>query len=148
MELGRTKIDNNAVREGVWQDFLIVSPGREAVELKLRIALADAGMNASYKAALRKALEPYERMLALYKKATDIPEALAKKVNEAGRRVFVEQIVTGWEGITKNGQPLPYSPDACLQLFEEYPELLAQVEAEASKHERFRTAILEEASGN
>jgi len=148
MELGRSKIDPALVRDGIWTEFLIVGADREPVTIKLKMALADAQMNPRYKEALRKGLEPFERMLSLYKKATEIPTTLATKINEIGRRVFVEQIVVDWEGPTKNGSPLPYSPDACLLLFEEYPELLAQAEAEASKFERYRVAVLEEASGN
>jgi len=148
MELGRSKIDPALVRDGIWTEFLIVGADREPVTIKLKMALADAQMNPRYKEALRKGLEPFERMLSLYKKATEIPTTLATKINEIGRRVFVEQIVVDWEGPTKNGQPMPYSPDACLLLFEEYPELLAQAEAEASKFERYRVAVLEEASGN
>lgn len=148
MELGRSKIDPALVRDGIWTEFLIIDSTREPVTIKLKMALADAQMNPRYKEALRKGLEPFERMLSLYKKATEIPTTLATKINEIGRRVFVEQIVVDWEGPTKNGSPLPYSPDACLLLFEEYPELLAQAEAEASKFERYRVAVLEEASGN
>lgn len=148
MELGRSKIDPALVRDGIWTEFLIVGADREPVTIKLKMALADAQMNPRYKEALRKGLEPFERMLSLYKKATEIPTTLATKINEIGRRVFVEQIVVDWEGPTKNGQPMPYSPDACLLLFEEYPELLSQAEAEASKFERYRVTVLEEASGN
>lgn len=148
MELGRSKIDPTLVREGIWTEFLIVGPDREPVTIKLKMAMADAQMNPRYKEALRKGLEPYERMLSLYKKATEIPTSLAQKINDIGRRVFVEQIVLDWEGPTKSGQPLTYTPDACIALFEEYPELMSQAEAEASKFERYRVAVLEEASGN
>lgn len=148
MELGKSKIDKDAVHQGIWTEFMIVGPDREPVTIKLKMALADAQMNPRYKEALRKGLEPYERMLSLYKKATEIPATLSEKINTIGRRVFVEEIVRDWEGPTQNGQPRTYTPDGCIELFEEFPELMAQAEAEASKFERYRVAVLEDASGN
>jgi hypothetical protein len=148
MELGSTRLDQSAVREGVWTEFVIKRGNREAAEISLKLALADASLNKAYKEALKKALEPHERMLAIYKKGSDIPEALAKKVNDAGALVFAQMIVQDWKGPTKKGAALPYSPEACLKLFEEFPELREQAEAEAAKHERYRVAVLEEAGGN
>lgn len=148
MELGRSRIDPTLVHEGVWTEFVIESSDREPVVIKLKMAMANTDLNARYKAALRKSMEPYERLMAIYKKASDIPPALAEKVNAAGRRVFLESIVVDWEGPTKDGQPIPYSVEAAEMLFDEYPELLAQAEAEAGKFQRYRVAILEDAAGN
>jgi hypothetical protein len=147
MELGKSKIDAALVREGVWTDFIIMGVG-EPVEISLRLALMNAGQNPTYKAALQKALDPFERMLAVYKDGKDIPKALADKINAVGRRVFCEQIVLDWKGPTKNGQPVAYTPEGGMALFDEYPELLAQAEAEAQKFARYRVALLEEAAGN
>lgn len=147
MELGKSKIDTAAVQNGVWTDFIIM--GADApVEISLRLAMMNAGQNAAYKAALQKALDPFERMLTVYKSGKDIPAPLAAKINEVGKRVFCEQIVLDWKGVTKNGQPVPYSPDGGLALFAEYPELMAQAEAEAQKFERYRISLLEDAAGN
>lgn len=146
MELGKSKIDATAVQNGVWADFYIVGADGPA-EISLRLALMNAGQNAAYKAALQKALDPFERTLTLYK-GKDIPQTVAQKINDIGRRTFCEQIVLDWKGITKNGQPVAYTPEGGLALFNEYPELLAQAEAEAQKFERYRITVLEEASGN
>lgn len=73
MEIGKTRIDPTAVREGVWTEFLVVGPDREPVTIKLKMALADAQVNPAYRAALRKALEPHERLLALYKEGERHP---------------------------------------------------------------------------
>ncbi|MCC6425645.1 MAG: hypothetical protein IT435_02370 [Phycisphaerales bacterium] len=148
MEIGKTRLDMDAVRNGVWTEFVLPGVDGEPVEVSLRLALADAGVNTAYKEALKKSLEPFERLLALYKKGSDIPPALSKKINDVGRQVFVEQIVTDWKGPMKGDKPQPYSPEGCLALFNEYPELLAQAEGEATKFSRYRTAILEEAAGN
>lgn len=155
MELGKSKIDQTLVSQGVWTDFIIMGVG-EPVEISLKLALMNASQNAVYKAALQKALDPFERMLQVYKSGKDIPAPLAKKINDVGRRIFCEQIVLGWggedpanyRGPKKNGQPVAYTPDGGLALFEEFPELLAQAEAEAQKFERYRISLLEDASGN
>lgn len=147
MELGTSKIDPALVNQGVWTDFVIVGLG-EPVEVSLRLALMNAGTNPAYKAALQKALDPFERMLSVYKSGKDIPATLANKINDVGRRVFVEQIVLDWKGVTKNGQPVAYTPDGCLALFDEYPELQTQAEAEAQKFARYRISLLEDAAGN
>jgi hypothetical protein len=147
MELGKSKIDQSLVAQGVWTDFILMGAS-EPVEISLRLALAHAGQNAAYKAALQKALDPFERLLSVYKSGKDIPAPLAKKINDVGRRVFCEQIVLDWKGPTKNGQPRAYTPEGGLELFEEYPELMAQAEAEAGKFERYRISLLEDAAGN
>lgn len=147
MELGKSKIDQSLVQQGVWTDFILVGVG-EPVEISLKLALMNASQNAAYKAALQKALDPFERMLQVYKSGKDIPAPLAKKINEVGKRVFCEQIVLDWKGPTKGGQPVAYTPDGGLSLFEEYPELQSQAEAEAQKFERYRISLLEDASGN
>lgn len=147
MKLGGSKIDTSAVRAGVWKEFVVGTPsGPERIRLK--IALADASINETYKKALREAMDPFKRALALYQDASEIPEAMSHEINEIGRRVFCEQIVQDWDGIESDGKPVPYSAEGGIQLFEEYPELYANVEAEAGKHKSFRQAVLEDAAGN
>jgi len=148
MQLGTSRLDDGAVRSGVWTDFVLIGVGSEPVTISLLLALADANVNSQYKEALRTALDPYERMLGLYKKASDMPKSLADKINEVGKSVFTEQIVLGWKGITKNGTDQAYTPEGGMQLFAEFPELLTEAESEAGKFERYRVAILEDASGN
>lgn len=149
MKIGSTKIDPQAVAEGVWTEFVLKGPDRTPVEISLKMAFASVHSNPIYKTKLRAGMTPFERLLSMYEKASEIPEVLAKKINDAGMKVFAECIVTDWKGPTGNdGQPAPYSPEGLTALFEEYPELREQAQVEAAKHERYRVKVLEAAAGN
>ncbi len=143
MELGKTKIDPNAVSEGVWTEFVL--PGGQ--EISLRLSLMNAGQNARYKEALRTALDPYESLLVRYQ-GKDLPKKVEAEVKEVLRRLFCEQIVTDWKGPSKNGNPVQYTVDGGIALFAEFPELYEHAEEEAKKFSRYRVAVLEAASGN
>lgn len=148
MQIGKTKINQDAVRNGVWTKFVLALPDGDQ-ELELKIALSDLNVNTAYKDALRTALDPFERLMARYKKGSDIRKEDAEKINKIGKQVFCEQIIQDWKGPKKDdGSDEPYSAARCLELFEEFPELFAEVEKEAGRYERFRTQVLEEASGN
>lgn len=156
MKLGQSRIDEAATTDGIWQDFVVVGPNGSH-EISLRIGLANTNMNSRYKVALKKALEPFQRLLALYKKGSDVPVKLSTEVNDVHHRVFVQEIITNWKGITDTqhdsaGAPVevevPFTVDGCLKLFVEFPELLQAVEAEAIKFERFRIEVLDDAAKN
>lgn len=148
MKIGATKIDQSAVRDGVWTKFILALPEGDQ-EIELKIALADMNVNTGYRDALRDALDPFERLLARYKKGSDLRKEDAEKINQIGRRVFCERVITDWKGPTQDdGTPEAYSADRCMALFEEFPELFAEVEKEANRYERFRTQVLEDAAGN
>lgn len=146
LKLGKTKIDQDSVKNGVWTEFYLATTGDT---IKLKMALADASINTEYQKALRNGLSVHSRALDVYSKGSDMPPKLVKEIADIGRRVFVEQIVLGWEGMeAKDGSPLKYSADACLALFEEFPELDKQAQAQAAKVERYRVAVLDAQAGN
>lgn len=151
MRLGTSKIDNAAVKEGVWTTFVIKKLDGTTEEIELRLALSNPEINREYRKAARKAMEPHERILSLINsgKGKKIPEDIAAKISNDVRRCFLENIVTDWRGITgEDGKPVPYTADAMEQLLEEYPELFPEIEDEASKVERYRTAVLDAQAGN
>lgn len=145
MEIGRTTIDKTLVNEGVWTEFVLVTGEGEPEVVKLKMAYASGDMNNRYRDAMQRALDPYQRVMSSYTDPKDFPDGLVRKINDIGVKVFVEQIVLDWEGPTKNGQKQPYTPEACMALFEEFPELRKQAQAEAGKIQRYRTKALEEA---
>lgn len=151
MRLGTSKIDNTAVKEGAWTTFVIKKLDGTTEEIELCLALSNPEINKDYRKAARRAMEPHERILSLINsgKGKKIPDDIAAKISADVRRCFLENIVTGWKGIVgEDGKPLPYSADAMESLLEEYPELFAEIEDEASKVERYRTAVLDAQAGN
>lgn len=151
MKLGTSKIDTNAVTGGVWTTFVIKKLDGTSEEVQLCLALSNPEINKDYRKAMRKQMEQHERILALVSsgKTSKIPEDIAAKINADARRCFLENIVTDWKGITgDDGKPVPYSADSMELLLAEYPELFPEIEAEASKVERYRVAVLEAQAGN
>ena len=50
--------------------------------------------------------------------------ALDPKDENAFQEVYARMVVTGWSGLTdRQGEPIPYSTEACTALFEHCPEL-------------------------
>lgn len=147
MEIGGSRIDKAMATGGVWQDYVLETPdGSE--QLSLCIALADVTVNEAYKNALKAAMSPFDRMLAIYQNGSNLPTKVAAEINDATRKVFAQVIIVDWKGPTKNGEPMPYSWEACLELFKTYPEVFAQVEKDSVKYSRYRVAVLDEAAKN
>ncbi len=151
MKLGTSKIDESAVKNGVYTTFVIKKLDGTTEEVQLCLALSNPEINKEYRKAVRRSMEPHERILALVAsgKSKKIPDDIAAKINADARRCFLENIVTGWKGITgEDGKDLPYSVENMEALLAEFPELFAEIEDEASKVERYRVAVLEAQAGN
>lgn len=151
MQIGKSKIDGSMVEQGVWTKFIVRDVEGVTHEIELRVALSDVDLNKKYKAAMRKAMEPHSRVLALLgsNKGAGLPESVSAQINADGRRCFVENIITGWKGPTDaKGEPLACTPENLEMLFDEFPELYNSVEAEARKIENYRVAATEAQAGN
>jgi hypothetical protein len=78
-----------------------------------------------------------------------MPPKLIKEITEINKSIFASHIVVDWEGVeNSDGSPRAYTPQGVLDLFVEFPELLAEAQDEAAKVERYRVQVLEAQAGN
>lgn len=71
------------------------------------------------------------------------------ELRELELRAFVRGCVLDWKGITTpDGQPVPFSHDAALNVFRKLPDLTSKVREFASDQAEFKAARLEEESKN
>ena len=125
------KTDAKCESEGVTLDY--------GDGVKIRIARA-GGSNKTFMRALERLGKKYRRQIQL-----DIlpPEVDAQLFQE----VYADTIVLGWEGATDEaGQPLPFTRENVLKLFQDLPDLWADVRQQAQNLALFR-AHLDEADG-
>lgn len=59
--------------------------------------------------------------------------------------LYARSVVVGWAGIVDSaGQPIPFTSEACLELFRAYPEVWALVWPFANSRSNFRTQEMQE----
>lgn len=87
---------------------------------KIRVARA-GGSNRKYQAALDARLRPYRRQIA----SGTLSEEIGEKVL---REVFAETVVLSWDNVTdRKGDPIPFSRENVKKLFEDLPDLFADI---------------------
>lgn len=122
--------DKDAEQEGVWIEF-----GSDGA----RVLIARQG-NPRYQETIRRLRRPYANF-----RAGQIPEAIALEIF---RKVTAETVLLGWEGITLDGKPLPYSYDNALKLITDYPDFHEMVTTASSNLANFQIEVDEERAGN
>ena len=142
------KTSGNLEREGILLEYGNNSQG---VPICSRIARA-GGSNERFNKRLEAIVKPYRRQIQTETIATE-------QVTKLMRRVYAETVVLGWENVElmdKNPDGSPagtYSPrefsvDACLELFEDLPDLYSDIVEQAQRAALFRDVIREADSGN
>lgn len=105
-----------------------------------KVLLAYTG-SSKHQKALNKIFRKYR--VALQNKMLDI---------EQQRRIMCEVLaettVLGWEGMTENGDPIPYSKEAALRLLQEYPVFYTWVTDNAEDLDNFRSEVIKEDTEN
>lgn len=126
------KTDQKLEVEGIYLDF---------GHFKIRIARA-GGANKAYLKAVEKKSRPFRR--AIQQEMLDNEQAM-----KIMREIYAETVVIGWEGVTDGeGNPLEFSRDNCLKLFEELPDLFTDVMDQSNKIALFREDIREDDAKN
>lgn len=97
---------------------------------------------AKFKVA-RKGNQAYRKLLGkLYKMNRFVLEskgdAAEKKSDEILSTVISQTILLGWEGVTSNGKPLPYSQEAAYDLLLKLKEFRAFIDNASEELERFK----------
>lgn len=122
--------DAELAETGVWFDFTDGS--------RLRIARRD---NPRYREALRALAKGKERLIQL--KAISESE-----LHEMRMRALARGVLLDWEGLTRDGEPLPYSEANVVALLTDLPEFCVQVESCAEDLVAFRREAEQDAEKN
>lgn len=108
---------------------------------KIRIARA-GGANKDYVTALEKLTRKHRRQIQLDVLPSDVSIRLVHEL-------YADTVVLGWEGVTDpEGNPIEFSRENCLKLFQDLPDLFKDILAEANNLALFRAEILEADSKN
>lgn len=104
------------------------------------VVAATSKNNQKYAKALEAATKPYRRNM----------DAMQPEVAERiYRDVFVKTVLKGWSNVQdKDGNAIPYSREAALDLFEKLPRLYDELNSRAGSIDLFREAQREEEAGN
>lgn len=130
--------DTKLERDGILLEYGTASNGQP---ITIRIARA-GGANAQYLKRMEALVKPYRRQIQT---ETIDPKVVDKLV----RQVYAETVVLGWENVeSRDGQPLPYSRDNCLKLFDDLPDLFLDIQEQAQRAALFRTELREADAGN
>ena len=128
-EITDTFIDDDVATKGVWQEFFKGS--------ELLIASAE---NPSYRAALAKGGR--SNKVKLDGDPTSDTVTLTKKVTA---QAMAQYLLLDWKGLTKGGEPLPYSRTEAFELLMKSPQLFDSVQEKANDESLFRGTTIEDA---
>ena len=139
--------DSKLEAEGVWIDYGL---------FRVKVARA-GGANRRYIACMERLLRPFQRAV----KTESLPNEMANKIVKSA---FAETIISGWETQVSDDQggtkmvPMVKIPgvkelvapsrEAYLQVFDKAPDLFADLQAEASRGNIYRTQLREANAGN
>lgn len=130
--------DTKLEREGILLEY---GTARNGQPITIRIARA-GGANAQYLKRMEALVKPYRRQIQ-----TETIDG--KVVEKLIRQVYAETVVLGWENVEdRDGNPLPYSRDNCLKLFDDLPDLFLDIQEQAQRAALFRAELREADAGN
>lgn len=133
------KTDDNLERTGILLQYGVNE--RNGEPITIRVARA-GGSNSAYLKKIEAKVKPFRRQIQ--------NETIEKPVvDKMLRETYAESVVLGWENVDdKQGNPLPFTVQNCIQLFEELPDLFTDVQEQAQKAALFRADVLEADSKN
>lgn len=115
-------------KEGIWLTY--------GEGLEVRIARA-GGSNKTFAARYDVLTKPYRRLIQMEVQDKEVMEGLM-------RRLYAETVVKDWKGVTdENGNEVSFSVEACVEQFEKYPDLFADVVDNSTKIANYRDEVRE-----
>lgn len=117
--------------------------GKNSKGEPIRIKIARAGgANKRFAKVLDRLLRPYKRQLANDQLSDDVAK-------EVMIQAYADSVVLGWEGVEdREGNPMEFSRDNVVRLFNDLPELFLDVQQQSQKSALFLVDILEGEQGN
>ena len=128
--LGDFATDKDLEIEGVWVKI------SDEVMIKIRRA---GGSNKAYDREVSRLSRPFKQQLQ--RGTLDNEEAALKIIRPA----FIRTVVLDWEGIKdEHGKDLPFSPQACTELFDTYPDVYNVLKDTSDEMSTFRRREMED----
>jgi hypothetical protein len=132
------KTNDKLESDGILLQYGLDSKGQPVV---IRVARAGPG-NTKFQKLLDRKLKPFRRQLQM-------ESADEKVIEKVLIEVYAETIVLGWENVEdEKGLPILFNKANCIKLFNDLPDLFADVRDQAMKSSLFRAEILEGDAGN
>jgi hypothetical protein len=132
------KTNENLEADGIWIEY---GTNEKGEPIRVKIARA-GGHNVGFSKALEKATRPY-------RKAIQTGMLDNKTADRLYKEVFAEHVVLDWLNVDgPDGEPLAFSKDNALKLFEDLPDLFADLREQASNVALFRDELREADLGN
>lgn len=104
----------------------------------IRIKIArSGGANKRFARALEVATRPYKRQIVNDRLDAELATTITRKV-------YAETVVLGWTGVEdKAGVEIPFSVAACINLFNDLPDLFEDIATQAARLAAFREDLAE-----
>lgn len=132
------KTDSNLEKDGIWIEYGETEAGEP---IRFKVARA-GGQNTAFNKALEKATRPY-------RKAIQNGMLGDKRADAIYKNVFAERVVLDWTNIEDaEGKPLEFNKENVLKLFEDLPDLFADLREQAGNVSLYREDIAEGDLGN
>ncbi len=109
----------------------------------IKIARA-GGANKKYTRILEAVSKPHRRAI----QSGNLPN---DKANDILKEVYAKAVVLGWGGpgmVDESGQPLDFTVDNCISIFNRLPDLFEDVKAQAESFVLFKVEQAEKDAGN
>lgn len=108
---------------------------------EIRIARA-GGENKKFLRAIEKAAKRHRSQIRTDTLGVDTNRRIMQEV-------YAETVILGWENVTdRDGNPLPFNKENCLQLFQDLPALWDDIVEQANSIALFREHVREESAKN
>lgn len=101
--------------DGIWVDY-----GEHG---RFRVARA-GGKNKAFRNLMEKRLRPYRAAMSMGTMDDTVVERIT-------RECFAEAVVLDWELVDGDEQPITFTREKCVELFEEYPDLFLDIMQQA-----------------
>ena len=130
--------DKNLECTGILLQYGQNSQGKD---ICIRIARA-GGSNKQYQKRMEALVKPYRRQIQNETISNDLMEKLVQQA-------FAETVVLGWENVEdKDGKPMEFTVDNCLNLFKDLPDLFKDIQDQAQRSALFKAEVLETEAKN
>lgn len=104
--------------------------------ISFRVARA-GGRNTAYLTYLENKLKPHRRLIQMDTMDQKLFESIVLDA-------FSTTVVLGWEGVEdRNGNPIPYTPNNAINLFNDLPDLYKDLQEQSMKVALFRNEVLD-----
>ncbi len=132
------KTDEHLETDGIWLEY---GQNEKGEPIRIKIARA-GGHNSAFSKALEKATRPY-------RKAIQTGLLDNKTADKLYKEVFADTVVLDWINVEgPDGKPMEFKRENVLKLFEDLPDLFADLREQANNVALFREEVREADLGN